>query len=66
MAAKKQVKAKPGKLKTLFSSRRFYAALGSAAIVFFQDYLHLSPDQATLLVYTVGAWVVGDSLHKTE
>ena len=66
MTPKKQTKSKPGKIKSLLSSRRFYAVLGSALVVFFQEYLDLSPEQATLLVYTVGAWVVGDSLHKTE
>ena len=48
------------KVKDLFKSRRFWAAVGGVVVVGLQDILGLEP--ATVVV----SWIVGDSLRTTE
>jgi len=54
------------KLKALVLSRRFYVALGGAAIVLLQDNLGLEGDMVEKLVYVIVAWIAGDSISTTK
>ena len=56
------------KIKALFRSRRFYAAVATIIGVISQDVLGIHLDQVTILaiVSVVMSWIVGDSLKKTE
>lgn len=53
-------------MKGLFESKRFWAGVAAVAVVVLKDKIPLSEEQITLLVYTVGAWVVGDSIRPVE
>jgi hypothetical protein len=52
-------------LNGLFQSKRFWAAAASVAVIVLQDRLPLTPDQITLAVYAIGAWIVGDSIRPS-
>lgn len=56
------------KTQELLKSRRFWAALGGLIIAVGNDGLglSLSQEQVDLAVMVVTAWIVGDSLRKTE
>ena len=54
------------KVTALFKSRRFYAAVSGVVIIIFQDLLGMTPDQAVTVTGLFIAWIVGDSLKKTE
>lgn len=53
-------------MEGLFKSKRFWVAAAAIAVVVLKDKVPLSEDQIQLLVYTVGAWVVGESIRPVE
>lgn len=56
------------KTQNLLQSRRFWAALGALVVAIGNDGigLNLSQEQVDLAVMVLSAWIVGDSLRKTE
>lgn len=54
------------KLISLVKSRRFWAAVGGAVVIALQDVIGIDEQTANGLVALVIAWIVGDSLTKTE
>lgn len=54
-------------LNGILQSKRFWAAVGSIAVIVLKDNFNLpvSEDQIQQLIYIVGAWIVGDSLRAT-
>lgn len=56
------------KTQTLLSSRRFWAAVAGLVVAIGNDGLglNLTQDTVDLVVMALSAWVVGDSLRKTE
>lgn len=60
------------KFLALAESRRFQAAVASVLIVLFKDQLNeslglsVTEEQMAFVVATVCAWIVGDSINKTE
>lgn len=56
------------KLSALFNSRRFWAAVAGLVVVVTKDTLQLpfTEEQVQGLVMLIAAWVVGDSINKTE
>jgi len=54
------------KLKSLFQSRRFWAAIVAAVLNVIGPTVGLNEDQTLSITALVVAWVVGDSLNKTE
>lgn len=53
-------------LENLINSRRFWAAVASIAVVALKDKIPLTEEQITMLVMTVGAWIVGESLRSSN
>ena len=53
------------KIGALFTSRRFWATVGSVLTVILQDVIGLTPEQALVVVGILQSWVIGDSLNKT-
>ena len=54
------------KLSGLFSSRRFWVAVGGVVFVVFDVFgIGLSPEQVNHVVLLGGAWIVGDSLRAS-
>ena len=55
------------KLKSMFTSRRFWAAVAGVAIVFAEDMGYsIDPETVTNIVILAGTWILGDSMRKTE
>ena len=54
------------KLKTLFKSRRFWAAVGGVLVVCLSDTLGMDEGTANSVVAVAVAWIVGDSLRLTD
>ena len=54
------------KVKDLFRSRRFWAAVGGVVVVGLQDVLGLETATANTIVAVVVSWIVGVSLRTTE
>lgn len=56
------------KTQTLLASRRFWAAVAGLVVAIGNDGLglNLTQDTVDLVVMALSAWVVGDSLRKTE
>lgn len=54
------------KLTTLFQSRRFWGAIVAAMLNVIGPTIGLSEDQTLSITALVVAWIVGDSLTKTE
>lgn len=55
------------KLAALFRSRRFWAAFAGVLVTVTDVFgLGLSPEQVQSFVLVVAAWIVGDSLNKTN
>jgi hypothetical protein len=48
--------------KQLFNSKKFYAALTAALIIIFSDGLGLTEDQATNIVNTIMAYLIGQGI----
>jgi len=54
------------KVQALFTSRRFWIAVGGVVFVAFDGLgLGLTEGQTTNLVIVLGSWVVGDSIRST-
>ena len=54
------------KLSGLFSSRRFWVAIGGVVFVVFDALgTGISPEQVNHVVLLGGAWIVGDSLRAS-
>jgi hypothetical protein len=54
------------KLKAIFGSRRFYAAVIGAALVYINSVLKVLDDtQMTQVVGVISAWIVGESVRST-
>ena len=55
-------------IKSLVSSRRFWAAVASIVVVVAKDKLPfpVTDDQITQFVMAVGAWIVGESLRSSQ
>jgi hypothetical protein len=53
-------------MESLFKSKRFWVAAAAVAVVVLKDKVPLSEDQIQLLVYTIGAWVVGESIRPVD
>lgn len=54
------------KLTALFQSRRFWGAIVAAMLNVIGPTIGLSEDQTLSITALVVAWIVGDSLTKTE
>jgi len=56
------------KTQTLLASRRFWAAVAGLLVAIGNDGLglNLTQDTVDMAVMLISAWVVGDSLRKTE
>lgn len=56
------------KTQALLQSRRFWVAVSGLVVAIGNDGLglNLSQDTVDLVVMALSAWVVGDSLRKTE
>jgi hypothetical protein len=55
-----------GKIGALFQSRRFWGAIVAAMLNVVGPTIGLSEDQTLSITALVVAWIVGDSLNKTE
>ena len=54
------------KVQALFTSRRFWIAVGGVVFVAFDGLgLGLTEEQVANLVIVLGSWVVGDSIRST-
>jgi hypothetical protein len=55
------------KLKAIAGSRRFYAALIGAALVYINSVLKVLDDtQMTQVIGVISAWIVGESVRSTN
>lgn len=55
------------KIEALFISRRFWAAVAGMVVVVAEEMgLGISPDTVYQIAAILIAWILGDSLHKTE
>ena len=54
------------KIKAAFNSRRFLLALAGVLAVLLNEQIGLSQEVSTQLAAIIIAWIVGDSLRKTE
>ena len=54
------------KLKALLESRRFWGAIVAAVLNVIGPTVGLNEEQTLSITALVVAWIVGDSLHKTE
>ncbi len=54
------------KAQALTISRRFYTSLVAVLVVAMQDYLGLDQQQATTIAGVLIAWILGDSVRKTD
>lgn len=54
------------KLDGLLKSKRFWAAAAVVAVIVLKDKTPLSEEQIQLLVWTVGSWIVGESVRPVE
>ena len=54
------------KLTSLFTSRRFLAAVAGVLAVVLQDTLGISETQSLQVMGMLSAWIVGDSLKNTQ
>jgi hypothetical protein len=54
------------KVLSLFRSRRFYSALAGIFLVLGREVIGLDDQQAQVMAGLIAAWIVGDSLKKTE
>jgi len=53
-------------MESLFKSKRFWVSLAAIAVVILKDKVPLSEDQIQVLVYTIGAWIVGESIRPVD
>jgi hypothetical protein len=53
-------------MEGLFKSKRFWVSLAAVAVVVLKDKVPLTEDQIQILVYTIGAWVVGESIRPVD
>ena len=55
-------------MQDLFKSKRFWAAVGSVAIILLKDKLPipLTDEQIQQVIFAIGAWIVGDSLRGVQ
>ena len=53
------------KIKSLFKSRRFWAAVGAVVVVCLSDAFGIDEGTANSIVALGVAWIVGDSLRVT-
>lgn len=54
------------KILGVFKSRRFYAALANVVFIHFGLAFDLSPDEIAVYSAPILAWIIGDSIQKTE
>ena len=54
------------KLVALVRSRRFWTAVGGILLLLLQDVIGIEQATAQGIVAMLVAWIVGDSLNKTE
>lgn len=54
------------KLTALLNSRRWWTAVGGAVVVAFKDVLGMDEQTAWGIVSLAIAWIVGDSIKRTE
>ena len=54
------------KVKSLWDSRRFWVAVAAVGAVVFQDKLGIDPEEVMKVIGIGVAWIVGDSVRKTE
>lgn len=50
----------------VLKSRRFYVALGGAVVILLHDVIGMDEQTAQNLVNLAIAWIVGDSITKTD
>jgi len=54
------------KIKSLFTSRRFWAVVSGFAAILAKEFdFPIDPDTLQQYIILIAAWVVGDSLNKT-
>ena len=56
----------PEKMASLITSRRFWLLIAGVVLELSNGRIVLSPDAIHAIVAVLGAWIVGDSLRKTE
>jgi hypothetical protein len=56
----------PTIINSLITSRRFWAAVASIAVVVLKDKLPIPEEQITNIVLAIGAWIVGESLRSSQ
>ena len=54
------------KLLGTLKSRRFWTAVGGVLVIVFRDTLGMDPETANGVVAMMIAWILGDSLNKTD
>jgi len=54
------------KIKTLIGSRRFWAGVIGVVVVIMNDALGIPKEQAQNVLWPIVAFILGDSLRKTE
>lgn len=53
-------------MQNLIQSKRFWAAISALIIAVAGDKLPFSEEQVSDIVMVIAAWIVGDSLRKTD
>ncbi len=66
MRSKMVAEEKTMKLDGLLKSKRFWAAAAVVAVIVLKDKTPLSDDQIQLMVWTVGSWIVGESVRPVD
>lgn len=54
------------KLSALIQSRRFWMAIVGIVAIAAEDLLGLDPEEVLMVGGVVVAWIIGDSVRKTE
>ena len=54
------------KIRSLFSSRRFLAALAAVTVVILRDHIGLTEEMAMQITGIVMAWILGDAYRETK
>lgn len=54
------------KIISLFQSRRFWAAVAAMLVALLQELFGIDEQTANQIVVILLAWIVGDSINKTQ
>ena len=53
-------------LDKLLKSKRFWAAAAGLAVIVLKDKTPFSDDQISMIVLTIGSWIVGESIRPVD